>query len=93
MKGGLFYEIGDRSIDPVPYRCFAEGSTRPIRWRYYWGESKDNVVRGVNLMRVQDGKIIEASFAGALVWRGAIREISYARDCLTFLGSPATIKS
>jgi predicted SnoaL-like aldol condensation-catalyzing enzyme len=39
---------------------FAFGDRATIRWRYYWGEGKENAVRGVNLMRVEDGKIIEA---------------------------------
>jgi ketosteroid isomerase-like protein len=36
------------------------GDRAIIRWRYWWGESDSNSVRGVNLMRVQDGRIIEA---------------------------------
>ena len=31
-----------------------------IRWRYRWGEGADESVRGVNLMRVKDGLIVEA---------------------------------
>lgn len=31
-----------------------------ITWRLFWGESKSQSVRGVNIMRVQNGKIIEA---------------------------------
>src|SRR5690242_4394909 len=31
-----------------------------IRWRYWWGEGESDSVRGVNLMRVRDGRIIEA---------------------------------
>jgi ketosteroid isomerase-like protein len=31
-----------------------------IRWRYCWGEGESNSVRGVNLMRVRDGYIVEA---------------------------------
>jgi ketosteroid isomerase-like protein len=31
-----------------------------IRWRFWWGEGEENSVRGVNLMRVRDGKIVEA---------------------------------
>jgi ketosteroid isomerase-like protein len=37
---------------------FAAGERATIRWRYRWGEGSS--VRGVNLMRVRDGKIIEA---------------------------------
>jgi len=32
-----------------------------IRWRYVWGPGPDDSVRGVNVMRVVDGKIIEAA--------------------------------
>jgi ketosteroid isomerase-like protein len=31
-----------------------------IRWRLRWGEGESNSVRGVNLMRVRDGQIVEA---------------------------------
>jgi hypothetical protein len=31
-----------------------------IRWRYRWGEGDENSVRGVNLMRVRGGLIVEA---------------------------------
>jgi len=37
---------------------FAAGDRATIRWRYFWGEGQS--VRGVNLMRVRDGLIIEA---------------------------------
>ncbi len=36
------------------------GSRATIRWRYFWGEGFTHSVRGVNLMRVRDGKIEEA---------------------------------
>lgn len=32
-----------------------------IRWRYVWGPRPDDSVRGVNVMRVVDGKIVEAA--------------------------------
>jgi hypothetical protein len=32
-----------------------------IRWRYVWGPGPDDSVRGVNVMRVIDGKIVEAA--------------------------------
>jgi hypothetical protein len=32
-----------------------------IRWRYVWGPGSDDSVRGVNVMRVVDGKIVEAA--------------------------------
>lgn len=31
-----------------------------IRWRYCFGEGDEHSVRGVNLMHVRDGKIVEA---------------------------------
>lgn len=31
-----------------------------IRWRYRWGDGPDGSVRGVNLMRVRNGLIVEA---------------------------------
>ena len=31
-----------------------------IRWRYRFGEGDEHSVRGVNLMRVRDGQIVEA---------------------------------
>jgi ketosteroid isomerase-like protein len=31
-----------------------------IRWRYWWGEGESSSVRGVNLMRVRHGQIVEA---------------------------------
>lgn len=39
---------------------FVLGDRATIRWRYWWGEGESNSVRGVNLMRVKDGLIIEA---------------------------------
>ena len=32
-----------------------------IRWRYAWGPGPGDSVRGVNVMRVVDGKIVEAA--------------------------------
>jgi hypothetical protein len=32
-----------------------------IRWRYVWGRGPEQSVRGVNVMRVVDGKIVEAA--------------------------------
>jgi ketosteroid isomerase-like protein len=39
---------------------FVAGDRAIIRWRYFWGEGEANSVRGVNLMRVHDGLIVEA---------------------------------
>lgn len=38
----------------------ARGDRGEIRWRLIWGSAPENSVRGVNLMRVRDGKIVEA---------------------------------
>ncbi len=38
----------------------ARGDRGEIRWRLTWGPEEGNAVRGVNLMRVHDGKIVEA---------------------------------
>lgn len=37
------------------------GDWAVIRWRYVWGAGPDDSVRGVNLMQVRDGKIVEAA--------------------------------
>lgn len=39
---------------------FVAGDRATIRWRYWWGEEEARSVRGVNLMRVRDGLIVEA---------------------------------
>jgi len=36
------------------------GERAIILWRFCWGEGEANSVRGVNLMRVRDGLIVEA---------------------------------
>ena len=38
----------------------ATGDRGIIRWRLRWGEQETDRVRGVNIMRVRDGKIVEA---------------------------------
>ena len=39
---------------------FVAGERAIIRWRYRWGEDLRESVRGVNLMRVSAGQIVEA---------------------------------
>jgi ketosteroid isomerase-like protein len=39
---------------------FVAGDRATIRWRLIWGASEQDSVRGVNLMRVKDGQIVEA---------------------------------
>jgi hypothetical protein len=36
------------------------GERATIRWRLFWGDGPEDSVRGVNLMRVQEGRITEA---------------------------------
>lgn len=38
----------------------ARGNRGEIRWRLVWGPDHSSSVRGVNLMRVLDGRIVEA---------------------------------
>jgi ketosteroid isomerase-like protein len=39
---------------------FVVGERVVIRWRYRWGEDDDQSIRGINLMRVHGGRIVEA---------------------------------
>ena len=43
-----------------PESIFARGDRGEIRWRLVWGSDHASSVRGVNLMRVRDGRIVEA---------------------------------
>src|SRR5262245_22705523 len=43
-----------------PEAIIARGDRGEIRWRLVWGPDHASSVRGVNLMRVRDGRIIEA---------------------------------
>jgi ketosteroid isomerase-like protein len=36
------------------------GDRAIVRWRYQWGDEESQSVRGVNLMRVRDGRVVEA---------------------------------
>lgn len=38
----------------------ARGDRGEIRWRLSWGSEQGDAVRGVNLMRVRDGQVVEA---------------------------------
>jgi len=54
---GIAVELGTHfDLEEV----FVAGDRAIIRWRYWWGEGESNSVRGVNLMRVHDGLIVEA---------------------------------
>lgn len=43
-----------------PESIIARGDRGEIRWRLIWGPDVTDSVRGVNLMRVRDGLIVEA---------------------------------
>lgn len=43
-----------------PEGIIARGDRGEIRWRLVWGPDHSSSVRGVNLMRVSGGKIVEA---------------------------------
>jgi hypothetical protein len=43
-----------------PESIIARGDRGEIRWRLVWGPDHASSVRGVNLMRVRDGRIVEA---------------------------------
>jgi hypothetical protein len=48
---GTFFELEDATV---------VGERGIIRWRYHWGPDRQSSVRGVNLMRVKNGLIVEA---------------------------------
>lgn len=57
----LWTEIAtNQAIHFEPENIFARGDRGEIAWRLVWGAAPENSVRGVNLMRVRDGKIVEA---------------------------------
>ena len=51
---------GESGTHFEPEEVFVAGDRAIIRWRYFFGAGESNSVRGVNLMRVRDGQIIEA---------------------------------
>ena len=52
--------IADPEGSFEPEDVVVSGDRATIRWRYRFGEGEENTVRGVNLMHVRDGKIVEA---------------------------------
>jgi ketosteroid isomerase-like protein len=48
----------DGSFEPED--VLVSGDRATIRWRYRFGEGEESSVRGVTLMHVRDGKIVEA---------------------------------
>lgn len=57
----LWTEIATNpSIRFEPEHIFARGDRGEIAWRLLWGDAPEHSIRGVNLMRVRDGKVVEA---------------------------------
>jgi hypothetical protein len=50
----------DKGIRFETEAIIARGDRGEITWRLIWGPAPENSVRGVNLMRVHDGKIVQA---------------------------------
>ena len=50
----------DRATQFEPEEVTVTGERATIRWRYRFGDGPADSVRGVNLMRVRDGLIVEA---------------------------------
>lgn len=50
----------DRTTQFEPEEVSVAGDRATIRWRYRFGAGPEDSVRGVNLMRVRDGLIVEA---------------------------------
>jgi hypothetical protein len=50
----------NRATQFEPEEVVIAGDRATIRWRYRYGPSEQDYVRGVNLMRVSGGKIVEA---------------------------------
>jgi ketosteroid isomerase-like protein len=51
---------GDTGTQFEPEDVTVHGDRATIRWRYRYGARPEDSVRGVNLMRVRDGRIVEA---------------------------------
>ncbi|MDI2127858.1 nuclear transport factor 2 family protein [Yinghuangia seranimata] len=51
---------GSRDAEFEPEEITASGDRGVIRWRLRWGPTEAESVRGVNLMRLRDGLIVEA---------------------------------
>ena len=65
----------DRTTQFEPEEIAVAGERATIRWRYRFGDGPADSVRGVNLMRVRDGLIVEA-----LGYSKAAGEVPLAAD-------------
>ncbi|OLF19640.1 nuclear transport factor 2 family protein [Actinophytocola xanthii] len=50
----------DRTTRFEPEEVVVAGDRATIRWRYHFGDGPTDSVRGVNLMQVRDGLVVEA---------------------------------
>jgi NAD(P)-dependent dehydrogenase (short-subunit alcohol dehydrogenase family) len=57
---GARREIGRAIALALAEEISAMGDRGIIRWQLRWSEREGDRVRGVNIMRVRDGKIVEA---------------------------------
>jgi ketosteroid isomerase-like protein len=56
----LEHDLTDPQGSFQPEDVVVSGDRATIRWRYRFDEGDENSVRGVTLMQVRDGKIVEA---------------------------------
>lgn len=58
----VFWEglMSNKETRFTPEKVTISGENAFIQWRCYWGEGEENSVRGVNIMKIENGKIIEA---------------------------------
>ncbi|MFE7513313.1 nuclear transport factor 2 family protein [Streptomyces sp. NPDC057540] len=52
--------VGDTGSQFTPQEVIVAGDRATIVWTYRFGEGPDQWVQGVNVMRVADGRIVEA---------------------------------
>ncbi|MFC9996582.1 nuclear transport factor 2 family protein [Nocardia sp. NPDC127526] len=52
--------VGDLTSQFMPQEVIVAGDRATIRWYYRFGAGPDEWVEGVNLMRVREGRIVEA---------------------------------
>ncbi|WP_067549263.1 nuclear transport factor 2 family protein [Nocardia crassostreae] len=58
----LFWKtlVDDTATQFQPQEVIVAGDRATIRWQYRFGAGENDWVEGVNLMRVRDGRIVEA---------------------------------
>jgi ketosteroid isomerase-like protein len=79
--------IADPEGSFEPEDVLVSGDRATIRWRYRFGDGEENTVRGVNLMHVRDGKIVEAlGYVKAGLQSSAAASPSSSLDIATAVG-------